>query len=465
MKFDVETDIKQIKSRLREQIGDSKYEIWFSKSDFCVENDMLRVLAPNAFIGGMLRRNYRNEIDLCVKDVLGSKVSVVVDISSPSADAKPAQQRQRIMPLAEPIVVDTETAKPAKTNLKGLKHTLDTFVVGSKNRMAFEAAKVVSVCPGKTYNPLFFYGGYGLGKTHLLHAICNNAAAENKGVRCVYISAEEFTNQYVNALRTSQIDKFRKKYRSVDILAIDDIHFLANKTSTQEEFLHTFNSIDLANKQIVLASDAHPTMIASLADNLVNRFVSGMVIKIESPDYETRLEICRRKAMDMGFGISEDILEYVAANISTSVRDLEGALLKLNAHVMFTKEPLSLAIAQYLLGSAGAISAPAVRVDEVEAAVAAFFSVKTKDIRSVRKDRTVSLARSVAMHLLRKHTVMSFPEIGKALGGKNHATVILACKKIKQLTEANSTVRWKAQGSSRNENINAILKQLEDTII
>ena len=326
------------------------------------------------------------------------------------------------------------------------------------------AAKIVSETPGKVYNPLFFYGTYGVGKTHLLQAVCNQAIKNRPGAVCVYVSAEEFTNEYLNALKSSNMDSFRKKYRNVDILAIDDIHFLAKKPSTQEEFLHTFNTIDLADKQVVLASDAHPTMIAELADNLVNRFVSGMVIKIDAPDYETRLRICEQKLTDMGITISNEIVEYVAHNVTKSVRDLEGALMKLNAHVMLTGEKLSIAVAQYLLGQSVQSSAPVVNSESVISSVTAFFSITAKDIKSSKKDRTVSLARSVAMYLLRENTSMSLPEIGKAFGGKNHATVILACKKIKTLVDKDNQAVWKVQGISRSENINTILKQLTDSI-
>ena len=471
LQANVNTDIRQLKSELLERLGHNKYDVWFSESDFRINNDCLTVLAPNAFVSGMLKKTFYADINECAKNISGTNLSISFDVFSQNDDSLPARQAsqnhtrvRKVMPLSKPVVVDTQPCNSSERSARSYKHTLDTFIVGSKNKLAYNAAKAVSETPGKDYNPLFFYGTYGVGKTHLLQAICNQAIANRPNALCVYVSAEEFTNEYVNAFRTQKLDNFRKKYRNVDILAIDDIHFLANKKSTQEEFLHTFNSIDLADKQIVLASDAHPTMIAELAENLVNRFVSGMVVKIETPDYDTRLKICRQKTADMGIKINDEILEYVAANITKSVRDIEGALLKLNAHIMLTGEPLSLALAQYLLGQAVSKSAAGVRVEDVESSVATFFGTTLKDMRSAKKDQTVSLARSVAMHLLRDNTDMSFPEIGKSLGGKNHATVIMACKKIKELAEKNCNATWKVNGMTRSENINTIIRQLQETI-
>ncbi len=466
----VHTDIGQLKNELLERLGHNKYDVWFSNSDFRINDGRLTVLAPNSFISGMLKKTFYTDIKECVKNVSGTPLTISFDVlaqdegRSDGLRAETAHSNvraQRIMPLAKPVIVDTPHRKGSA---RSYKHTLDTFVVGSKNQMAYNAARTVTETPGTVYNPLFFYGTYGVGKTHLLQAVCNQAVVNRPAAVCVYVSAEEFTNEYVNSIKTNKLENFRKKYRNVDILAIDDIHFLANKKSTQEEFLHTFNSIDLADKQIVLASDAHPTLISELADNLVNRFVSGMVVKIDAPDYDTRLKICRQKMADMGIKINEEILEYVAVNITKSVRDLEGALLKLNAHIMLTGEALSLALAQYLIGHAVQKSAAGVRVEDVESSVATFFGTTQKDMRSAKKDQTVSLARSVTMHLLRENTAMSFPEIGKALGGKNHATVIMACRKIKELADKNCNATWKTHGLTRSENINTIIRQLEEAM-
>jgi chromosomal replication initiator protein len=470
LQVDVVNDIKLLKNELRQRVGEKKYEVWFSNSEFRMENDRLSVVAPNSFMSGLLKKNFRSDIDECARIVSGSNVIVSFDTGNCAADLQASRgrderaARRRTMPVTPPVVISDPTASHDRRNKRSYKHTLDTFIVGSKNKMAFNAAKIAAETPGKVYNPLFFYGTYGIGKTHLLQAICNQAAKTRANAVCVYVSAEEFTNEYVNALRSSNMDSFRKKYRNVDILAIDDIHFLARKSSTQEEFLHTFNTIDLADKQVVLASDAHPTMIAELADSLVNRFVSGMVVKIEAPDYETRLRICEQKLLDMGVSIEPQIIEYVAEHITKSVRDLEGALMKLNAHVMLTGEKLSIAVAQYLLGQSIQSAAPAISPEGVISCVTAFFSITTKDIKSARKDRTISLARAVAMHILRENTDMSLPEIGKVFGGKNHATVILACKKIKALIDKNNQASWKVNGISRSENIATILRQLSDSI-
>lgn len=463
MRGKIADNIHTLRNELRRRIGSEKYDSWFSKSDFRIEEGLLKVVAPNTFVSGLLKRNFQSDIDLCVRELSDSQLSVQFEVASGKTDKTPPAKR-RMMPVAPVVVEDTNAPSRNKSGKQTYKHTLDSFIVGKKNNMAFNAAKMVADNPGKNYNPLFFYGTYGIGKTHLLQAICNQAAKNQVGANCVYVSAEEFTNEYLNAIKSGGTEKFRKKYRNVDILAIDDIHFLANKKATQEEFLHTFNSIDLADKQLVLASDSHPTMIAKLADNLVNRFVSGMVVQIEAPDFETRIKICEQKIKEMNVIIDREIIEYVAHNITNSVRDLEGALLKLNAHIMLTGEKLSPAIAQYLLGNSVKSSAPLITPESVLACTTAFFSITTQDIKSSRKDRTISLARAVAMYILREKTDMSLPEIGREFGGKNHATVILACKKIKSLIEKDIQAQWKVQGLSRRENINTVIRQLTDSI-
>jgi len=268
----------------------------------------------------------------------------------------------------------------------------------------------------------------------------------------------------VLALKTQKLEQFRTRFRNLDLLAIDDIHFLANKTGMQEEFLHTFNSIDLAGKQIVLASDAHPKQIGQLCDKLVSRFVSGMVVRMDSPDFETRCEICRRKAASMKQKLSDEVIELLADQVTTSVRELEGALLKLIAFGSVCGQKITPAAARELLSEHIIRNDPVVHSSDITSAVAAYFGVSSNEIHSSKKDRSISLARAFCMFLTRRLTKMSFPEIGKTLGDKNHATVILACRKIEQSIETNQRLQWKTEAGFRNAPAKDVLQELLESI-
>ena len=330
-----------------------------------------------------------------------------------------------------------------------LKLTFETFVVGSKNQLAYNAAQAVISLEKSPFNPLFVHGGYGVGKTHLLQGICNEIFQNTPGCRWMYLSAEEFANQYVMALKTHKLDVFRNRFRNLDILAIDDIHFLANKNAMQEEFLHTFNSIDLAGKQIVLASDAHPKEIGQLCDKLVNRFVSGMVVRIDPPDYEMRVKICVRRADQLRLTLSKDVLDFVAETVISGIRELEGALVKLSAYAALSHTPMTLALAQQVLAEHITRTDPVVHTSDIAAVAADYFGLSVADIHSDKKDRTVSLARAFTMYLTRRFTRLSYPEIGRALGGKNHATVILACRKVEEYLKTNRELKWRCRTGCR----------------
>jgi chromosomal replication initiator protein len=278
------------------------------------------------------------------------------------------------------------------------------------------------------------------------------------------LSAEDFANQYVVALKTRKLDAFRRRLRNLDVLAIDDIHFLANKNAMQEEFLHTFNTIDLAGKQIILASDAHPKEIAKLCEKLVNRFVSGMVVRVEAPDFETRRRICSQRAEGMKLHLSQEVIDYIAGSISANVRELEGALVKLAAFGSLSGRPTTLAIAQQVLADHIARTDPVVHNSEIVSVTAEFFGVSVSDIYSAKKDRTISLALAFGMYLNRRFTKMSYPEIGRAMGGKNHATVILACRKVESYLKSNSDLKWRTSNGWRNVGAKDVLDALLEKI-
>jgi chromosomal replication initiator protein len=326
-------------------------------------------------------------------------------------------------------------------------------------------------CP---YNPLFIHGGYGVGKTHLLQGICNGVAQARPEAKWLYLSAEEFANQFVLALKTKRLEAFRSRMRQTDLLAIDDIHFLASKPSTQEEFLHTFNTINLAGKQVILVSDAHPKMIGQLSDKLVNRFVSGMVVKIEPPDFETRCAICRQYSERIistagGEGghvrsLSQDVVRFVAEQVRTNVRELEGALVKLIACAALQDGKLTLSTAQAVLAEHIERCDPIIHITDIEGVVAAYFGVTPAQLHSSKKSRPISLARHFSMYLTRKHTNMSSCGIGRHMGNKNHATVLVACKKVGEMLACDEEIHWQGPHGNKVARIRAIVAQLEDNI-
>jgi len=456
-------ETKQIHQQLSQLIGESKYRIWFEHSTrLRLTDDALEVTVANPFVGSWIENHFIQQIRQALKSSAGSDKPVRFEID-------PA-----LSPLP-PTTLSTKHGSTGKTDssLLGasqkshrppLKLTLETFVVGPRNQLAYNAALTVIQQEKSPFNPLFYHGGYGLGKTHLLQGICNEVAKLRNGAKWLYVSAEDFANQYVLALKTRKLDYFRNRFRSLDLLAIDDIHFLAHKNAMQEEFLHTFNSIDLAGKQIVLASDAHPKMIGQLCEKLISRFVSGMVVKIDPPDFQTRCRICQKRAEAMGQSISIDVIEHIASQASTNVRELEGALVKLVAFAAVSSQKITLPLAKQVLIDHIARTDPMVHSADIVAAIGEFFGVSAAEINSAKKDRTISLARSFCMYLARRLTKMSFPEIGKTIGNKNHATVILACRRIESAIEKNQRLQWRSGNGYRFAQAKDVFDQLMELI-
>jgi chromosomal replication initiator protein len=345
-----------------------------------------------------------------------------------------------------------------------LKLSLDTFVVGPSNELAYNAAKAVISEQKNSFNPLFIHGGYGVGKTHLLQGICNAMSKNRPETNWLFLSAEDFANQFVLALKTKKLEAFRRRMRQTDLLAIDDIHFLASKPATQEEFLHTFNTIDLACKQVILVSDAHPKMIGQISEKLVNRFVAGMVVKIETPDFKTRCGICKQYAKTVRKHIPENVISYIAENLRTNVRELQGTLLKLIALSELQNEKVKLQMAKEVLSEHLARTDPIVHISDIESAVTTYFGTTPANIHSSKKNRTITLARHFSMYLARKHTKMSSSEIGRCMGNKNHATVLLACKRVEDQIRRNAEVRWQSPMGNKISKARTILARLEESI-
>ena len=471
--------VNSINKALAEKVGTQKFRIWFKNSTkLSLSGEYLKVGVPNPFIASWIEKHFLNEISEAVRTVTGTEAKVTFTINP---ELNGHQRRSQLDSSASDLTRLDNGRYPKKSHRnqrmgasavgqnrsRKLKLSLDTFVVGSSNELAYNATRVVINEQQSPFNPLFIHGGYGVGKTHLLQGICNAVCEKRPQTHWLYLSAEDFVNQFVLALKTKKLEAFRRRMRQTDLLAIDDIHFLASKPSTQEEFLHTFNTINLAGKQVVLASDAHPKQIGQLSEKLVNRFVSGMVVKISAPDFAMRCEICRQFAENMKTpnpGLSDSVIKYIAENLHSNVRELEGAVLKLVAFASLKNEKVNLTMAKAVLAEHLERCDPIVHVSDIESVVASYFGITPANMHSSKKNRTVALARHLSMYLTRKHTRMSSSEIGRVMGGKNHATVLLACKRIEELLEKNSDIRWQGPAGNKISKVRMVLAELEESI-
>ncbi len=337
-------------------------------------------------------------------------------------------------PLAAQPAPATGTGEP--TARLNPKYLFDTFVIGASNRFAHAAAVAVAEAPAKAYNPLFIYGESGLGKTHLLHAIGHYARSLYPGTRVRYVSSEEFTNEFINSIRDGKADAFRKRYRDMDILLVDDIQFLAQKESTQEEFFHTFNTLHNANKQIVLSSDRPPKQLVTLEDRLRNRFEWGLITDVQPPELETRIAILRKKAVQEQLNAPPEVLEFIASRISRNIRELEGALIRVTAFASLNRQPVDLGLTEIVLKDlipGGEDTAPEITATAIMAATAAYFGLTVEDLCGTSRGRALVTARQIAMYLCRELTDLSLPKIGAQFGGRDHTTVMHADRKIRAL--------------------------------
>jgi chromosomal replication initiator protein len=348
-------------------------------------------------------------------------------------------------------------AEPARLNPK---YTFDTFVIGSSNRFAHAAAVAVAEAPAKAYNPLFVYGESGLGKTHLLHAVGHYARSLFNGARVRYVSSEEFTNDFINAIRDGKADGFRRRYRDVDILLVDDIQFLENKEQTQEEFFHTFNTLHNANKQIVISSDRPPKQLVTLEDRLRNRFEWGLITDVQPPELETRIAILSKKAAQEGLAAPREVLEFIASKISTNIRELEGALIRVTAFASLNRQSVDLQLAEIVLKDLiPDASGPEITAATIMAQTATYFGIAIDDLCGPSRSRVLVTARQIAMYLCRELTDMSLPKIGQQFGGRDHTTVMHAERKIRglmaerrsiynQVTELTNRIKQQSRGRS-----------------
>ena len=429
---------------LQERIGPGKFNAWFRHGTrLSMEDGHVKIAVPNPFVANWIETHYHGEIASAATQHTGRDATVVVTID-PSLTGE--LRRSHLDTQAEMVSKAARgVSRPRRPATQAeLKYSLKDFVVGAGNNLAYSAAVAVVGTDKSPFNPLFLHGPCGVGKTHLLQGICDAAARIKDSGRPLawrYVTAEQFTNEFITALRGKKIAEFRARYRRLDLLAIDDVHFLAAKKATQDEFLHTYNAIESAGRQVVMASDAPPRMVGELNAQLVSRFAAGMVVKIEPPDQATRMEILRRKAKARNLEAEDDALQYVARHIHGSVRELEGALVKLAALSVLEGQRVTVELAAKALADHLARTDSAVTLGDIEAVTAAFFGITPADIHSSRRTKTVSAARMVAMFLARRHTQMSYPEIGQAMG-KNHSSVVLAVQRMEALLARRGKIHW-----------------------
>jgi chromosomal replication initiator protein len=381
------------------------------------------------------------------------KVAVTVDPSLEDIDDEPAPMPpppERTGPVTlfddledEPAQARSvyagpqrHTQQPEKVELTRLnpKYVFDTFVIGASNRFAHAAAVAVAEAPAKAYNPLFIYGESGLGKTHLLHAIGHYARSLYPHVKVRYVNSEEFTNDFINSIRDDRAANFQRRYREVDVLLIDDIQFLSGKVQTQEEFFHTFNTLHNANKQVVITSDVHPKQLSAFEERMVSRFEWGLLTDVQPPDLETRMAILGKKALQERLSVPDDVVEYIASRISTNIRELEGALIRVTAFANLNNAPVDLSLAQIVLKDLMPVdNAKQITGATIIAQTATYFGLTIEDIQGASRSRVLVTARQIAMYLCRELTDLSLPKIGQQFGGRDHTTVMHADKKIRQL--------------------------------
>ena len=430
---------------LENDLNDQQFHTWIRPLRAIEEESVIRLLAPSSFIldwvNKKLMENIRQAVAIAaptntpdVQLEIGDYALENIDEPEPTIP-QPLQTKQK------------ESSKPegkrdsAATNKSGIKHNLNTcftfeiFVEGKANHLAAAAARQVAENPGGSYNPFFIYGGVGLGKTHLMHAIGNQLMKDKPNARVVYLHSERFVADMVNALRHNKIDEFKRFYRSLDALLIDDIQFFANKEQSQEEFFHTFNTLLEGNKQVILTSDRFPKEVDGLEDRLKSRFGWGLTIAVEPPEFEMRVAILLKKASEFGVTLPDEVAFFIAKRLRGNVRDLEGALKRVGAYAQFTQQALTVEVVKEALKDLLALQQKMVTLENIQKTVADYYKIRVADILSKRRTRNIARPRQIAMGIAKELTNHSLPEIGDAFGGRDHTTVLHAVRKVKELRE------------------------------
>ncbi len=419
------------------QLSKPSFETWLKATKpLAYYNDTLVVGVPNEFAKDWVESRYSTLLQETVNKVAGKEIQLKFII--PQGNESPALAKKERANLEQTHRSgDSTLFRPPNLNPK---YVFDTFVIGNSNRFAHAACLAVAEAPARAYNPLFIYGGVGLGKTHLMHAIGHYVLEQNKSLKVVYVSSETFTNELINSIRDDRTIQFRNKFRNVDVLLVDDIQFLAGKERTQEEFFHTFNTLHEANKQIVVSSDRPPKEIPTLEDRLRSRFEWGLITDIQQPDLETRIAILRKKAKQENLEVPNDILVNIATRISTNIRELEGALIRVVAYASLTDDQISVRLADEALKDMAPNRKRPVTIPLIQKTVADYFDLKPEDFKAKKRNRSISFPRQIAMYLCRELTDSSLPKIGEDFGGRDHTTVMHACMKISRETKTDTNL-------------------------
>ena len=417
---------------LRSDLTEQQFNTWI-KPLFVIEDEegpSLTLLAPNKFVVNWVQKNYLEQIKDAAEKRLHTKTTVAISVGDRSlATTKTSNELPQIK---------TKAAVGAPLNPL---YTFEGFVAGKSNQIARAAAIQITENPGTSYNPFFIYGGVGLGKTHLMQSVGNRISKNNKKKKVAYVHSERFVGEMVSALQHNTINSFKNQYRSLDVLLIDDIQFFAGKERSQEEFFHTFNVLLEANKQIIITSDRYPKEIRGLEERLKSRFGWGLAVCIDPPELETCVAILKVKASLEGFELPEEVAFFIASKIRTNVRELEGALRKLMANCKFTNREPSVSLARESLRDLLAIQAKQITIENIQKTVAEYYNIRISDLLSKRRNRSITRPRQIAMAITRELTSHSLPEIGDAFGGRDHTTVIHACKKAASLKEDSNRIK------------------------
>ncbi|MUK88131.1 chromosomal replication initiator protein DnaA [Ornithinibacillus sp. L9] len=416
--------------KIEEKISKPSFETWLKNTKAeSLEGNTITISAPNEFARDWLEEQYTQLISTILEEITGANLTIKFIIPD-------SIHEEEVNPEPKKVTrVNDDQQDTAKTMLNP-KYTFDTFVIGSGNRFAHAASLAVAEAPAKAYNPLFIYGGVGLGKTHLMHAIGHYVREHKKDAKVVYLSSEKFTNEFINAIMDNKTINFRNKYRNVDILLIDDIQFIAGKESTQEEFFHTFNALHEENKQIIISSDRPPKEIPTLEDRLRSRFEWGLITDITPPDLETRIAILTKKAKAEGLDIPNEVMLYIANQIDTNIRELEGALIRVVAYSSLVNKDIDAALAADALKDIIPSSKPkVVTIKGIMEVVGEKYNVKIDDFLAKKRTKSIAFPRQIAMYLSREMTDFSLPKIGEEFGGRDHTTVIHAHEKVSKMME------------------------------
>ncbi|RHW40431.1 chromosomal replication initiator protein DnaA [Neobacillus notoginsengisoli] len=430
------------------KISKPSFDTWLkSTKAHSLQGNTLVVTAPNEFARDWLEERYSQLIAGILYEITGEGLEVKFIIPQVKSDD------EQDLPLPKKKQKKEEENNDIPRTMLNPKYTFDTFVIGSGNRFAHAASLAVAEAPAKAYNPLFIYGGVGLGKTHLMHAIGHYVLEHNPSAKVVYLSSEKFTNEFINSIRDNKAIEFRNKYRKVDVLLIDDIQFLAGKESTQEEFFHTFNTLHEESKQIIISSDRPPKEIPTLEDRLRSRFEWGLITDITPPDLETRIAILRKKAKAEGLDIPNEAMLYIANQIDSNIRELEGALIRVVAYSSLINKDINADLAAEALKDIIPSSKPKiVTILDIQKAVGQQFNIKLEDFKAKKRTKSIAFPRQVAMYLSRELTDFSLPKIGEEFGGRDHTTVIHAHEKISRLLTTD------AQLQQQVKELNELLK-------